>query len=288
MVNIDFNTIYVNGDSWSAGDIVDPELFPDQPWHVNHPDNKAYRTARVWPRFLSDSLDLDVINNSHAGASNDRIVRSTVNEITGLLRTFAPSEIFVLIGWSSPERKDFYYDNKKNQSAWDTVYPAEFRHWEDEQDPIRNDFYKNYVAGYWNEEEYLTRHILNVTFLSSFLDNLGIKYKFFDCFYEEYSMIVDPEVHQLLHDKKVATQIEKFKEKYSSGKLKHLGIENSIDLYLELYHKHYIKKTFAGYLNEIINEKGKQYQHDYIDFHPTLLGHQVWANYLANNVFKQI
>lgn len=287
MVNIDFNTLYVNGDSWTAGDIVDPKLFPDQPWHVNHPDNKPYRTARVWPRFLGDNLDIDVINNSHAGASNDRIVRTTVNDILGLLKTFAPSEIYVLIGWSSPERKDFYYESK-TQSAWDTVYPAEFRHWEDEEDPIRNDFYKNYVAGYWNEEEYLTRHILNVTFLSNFLDNIGIKYKYFDCFYEEYSMIVNPTVHQLLHDIKVATQITRLKEEASLNKLKHLGIDNSIDYYIEQYEKNFIKKTFAGYLNELIKEEGKESTEKYIDFHPTLLGHQAWAKYLTENVFEQI
>jgi len=29
MVNVDFSTIYVNGHSWTAGDIVDPELFGD-------------------------------------------------------------------------------------------------------------------------------------------------------------------------------------------------------------------------------------------------------------------
>lgn len=288
MVDVNFNTIYVNGDSWSAGDIVDPELFPNQPWHVMHPDNKPYRTARVWPKFLGDRLDVNIINNSHAGASNDRIVRTTVNDILGIIQKVDPSELFVLIGWTSPERKDFFYDNGRDNRAWDTVYPAEFQHWKDESDPIRNDFYKNYVAGYWHKEEFLTRHILNVLFISNFLDNLGIKYLFFDCFYEEYSQVVDPKKHQLLHDKKVHTQIELLYQDVLKGTtLHHVGINNSIKEYLKVYKKYFIKRTFAGHIKKIIENKGPRYTHDYIDFHPTLLGHQEWANYLSRYVFRK-
>jgi len=285
MVNVDFSTIYVNGDSWTAGDIVDPELFGDNLAEVNHPDNKPYRTARVWPRFLGDLLDIDVINNSHSGASNDRIVRTTINDILKLKENFIPSEIFVLIGWSSPERKDFYYKVTDKANAWDTVYPAEFKHWKDETDIIRNDFYKNYVTGYWNEEEFFTRHMLNVTFLSNFLDNLGIKYKFFDCFYEDYESLVSPNSHQILDGDKLITQIQKFKDSKSINALKHLGVENTIENYLDLYDKHYIDKTFVGHLTDLLIENPKE---NYIDFHPTLLGHQEWAKYLYKNVFKQV
>ena len=71
--------IYANGDSWTAGDIVDPELFGDNFAKVNDPNNRQYRLPRVWPHKLGKLLDIDVINNSHAGGSNDRIVRSTIS-----------------------------------------------------------------------------------------------------------------------------------------------------------------------------------------------------------------
>ena len=39
----DVKILYTNGDSWTAGDIVDPIRFKDEPWHVMHPDNDQYR-----------------------------------------------------------------------------------------------------------------------------------------------------------------------------------------------------------------------------------------------------
>ena len=36
-------TIYTNGDSWTAGDIVDPDIFGDDLAKVNDPRNKEYR-----------------------------------------------------------------------------------------------------------------------------------------------------------------------------------------------------------------------------------------------------
>ena len=63
--------IYTNGDSWTAGDIVDPKLFGTDNAHVNHPKNKQYRLPRVWPGKLGKLLKTEVINNSVAGASNE-------------------------------------------------------------------------------------------------------------------------------------------------------------------------------------------------------------------------
>jgi hypothetical protein len=151
---VTFKTLYTHGD------IVDPDIFPDQPWHTMHPDNDAYRLPKVWPGKLSIKLPgVEVINKGFAGSSNDRILRETVNDVLGLLTTKKPEDIYVIIGWSSPERKDFFYRPLGERGgAWDTVYPAEMLHWEDKDDSIRNDFYKNYVSIYWNEEEYITRY----------------------------------------------------------------------------------------------------------------------------------
>ena len=81
MARLNFKTLYANGDSWTCGDIVDPELFGDNLSKVNDPANKPYRLPRVWPHKIGKELGVEVINNSHAGASNDRIFTRTFKSI---------------------------------------------------------------------------------------------------------------------------------------------------------------------------------------------------------------
>ena len=56
--------LLADGCSWTAGDIVDPELFPDQPWHVNHPDNAQYRLPRGWPHKVGKLINYDTLKYS--------------------------------------------------------------------------------------------------------------------------------------------------------------------------------------------------------------------------------
>ena len=78
--------ILCDGDSWTAGDIVDPEIFGDKLEHVNHPDNKQYRLPRVWPGKLGKLLNVDVENTSVAASSNDAIVRRVVENVLDILK----------------------------------------------------------------------------------------------------------------------------------------------------------------------------------------------------------
>ena len=50
-----------DGDSWTAGDIVDPNLFGDNLAEVHHPNNNQYRLPRVWPHKLGKLLNVDVL-----------------------------------------------------------------------------------------------------------------------------------------------------------------------------------------------------------------------------------
>ena len=60
MVSLNFKTLYANGDSWTAGDIVDPDLFGDDLSKVNDPKNKPYRLPRVWPHKIGKELGIEV------------------------------------------------------------------------------------------------------------------------------------------------------------------------------------------------------------------------------------
>lgn len=283
MAGLDFSVLYTNGDSWTAGDIVDPDRFGDQLQHVMHPDNDSYRLPKVWPHKVGNLLNIEVINKSYAGSSNDRIVRTTINDVLGLLKTYNADKLFVVIGWSSPERKDFYFKEGTTGGVWDCVYPAELAHWKDEKNLIRNEFYKYYVLGYWNDEEYLTRHFLNTIFLHTFLNSLGIRHLFFDAFYENREGVINPNKHQLYDQPVLIKYIEDFLNKQSETELKNLGINNTVQNYLSIYENFFFKKSFIGLLKETSQTKNIKLN-DLIDFHPKEAGHDLWAKYIANTI----
>ena len=277
--------IYTNGDSWTAGDIVDPELFGDDFAKVNDPRNRPYRLPRVWPDKLGKLLNIDVLNNAHAGGSNDRIVRSTINDIVKLKDKLDTKNLFVLIGWSSPERKDFFYkwDKKGEGGEWECLYPAEFRHWTSDREEL-NKFFKLYVLNHWYEEEYITRHCINTITLHNFLNNLNIKHLFFDAFYEEKTQVVDEDAHQLFDANELQKYIVKFENNTSLKTLERLEINNILKEYHSIYRSNFVNKSFIKFILE-----NKEYkQEELIDYHPTELGHTLWAKFLKKIVSEKI
>ena len=168
--------IVCDGDSWTSGDMIDPNLDIT---HVNAKENDSYRLPKVWPHKLGKLLTTDVQNNAIAGSSNDGIVRRVTNSVLSNLEEYESDELFYIIGWSSPERKDFYY--KGDWEEWETLYPAQL-----EQNLPKHllEFYKTYIAYFWNEEEFLNRYVHQNLYLHNFLSNYDIDHIFFDSFYE--------------------------------------------------------------------------------------------------------
>ena len=99
------------GDSWTFGsEIKDPNL-PDtvSDWDS---ENNAYRIPKIWPTKLAKVLQADDLSNiSYPAASNDRIVRLTLSWITQhyIIPKKDTKDLFVIVGFTSPARKDFYY-----------------------------------------------------------------------------------------------------------------------------------------------------------------------------------
>ena len=180
-ISMETKLLYCDGDSWTAGDIVDPKLFGDNVAEVHHPDNEQYRLPRVWPHKLGKLLNVKVLNKAFAGSSNDGIVRRVLPNVLKLLTQYKPEQLFVIIGWSSPERKDFFYEDE-----WKTMYPNEYDEL-DEKDEI-DKFKKTYFKYFWEEQEYTQRYIEQNLLLHNFLKSKGIKHLFFDAFYETKEM----------------------------------------------------------------------------------------------------
>ena len=87
--------ILCDGDSWTSGDIINPELELAGKEHpnVNDPSNDDYRLPKVWPHKLGKLLDVDTLNIAMAGSSNDAIVRRTMRKVKELLLDYKPEDL---------------------------------------------------------------------------------------------------------------------------------------------------------------------------------------------------
>ena len=273
----DVKLIYTNGDSWTAGDIIDPKKFGEQFQYVMHPDNDEYRLPKVWPHKLGVLLGKQVLNKAVAGSSNDTIVRNTLNDVLELLKVYRPEELYVIIGWSSPERKDFFL--KKDDEIhghFECIYPAELDHFQSVLDDI-NQFHKLYVTRFWHEEEYITRHCINTITVHNFFKSLGIKHMFFNAFYEGKAEVFDQDYNRIFHNNTVESFIEEFQTTSKPEYLKRLHINNLLDEYQNIFKETFHHQSFISYIMEVQGNLGIG---DYLKFHPTELGHEVWSKKL--------
>ena len=189
------------------------------------------------------------VQNAGAGSSNDAIVRRTMRKVKDLLLDYKPKDLFVIVGWSSPERKDFYYKGEWN--SWETLYPAQLTQ-DFSYDKDLQEFYRIYLEKFWNEEEYIERYIQHNLLIHHFLNSYGIKHIFFDAFYETKDMGI--------YDKLNKDNLKQIKD---------------------IRKNNFIDKTFREVLmkGEYLDEElfGK-------DYHPTEKGHEIWARYLYDKV----
>lgn len=181
--------LIVIGDSWTYGsEIRDPEFTDDiKDWDEV---NDEYRLPKIWPTKLSKMLGFDeCINLSYPAASNDRTVRVLINWLTQeyISKLLPTDEIFVIVGLTSPERKDFYYRNEEKigENFWMTLWPM----WKHKylQEPI-NKFADIYVKHFWNKEEYTNRYVNQLFQLQTLFERYGIKHLMFQAFYQSTEM----------------------------------------------------------------------------------------------------
>jgi len=261
--------ILAEGDSWTAGDIINPDLEVKLHGFVNHPSNDEYRLPKVWPAKLDEYFHARIINNAVAGSSNDGIVRRTIDKVLKLLKTISSDRILVIVGFSSPERKDFYY-KKDSTSAWDTVYPLDIE--ADHLSPDRKIFYKEYGKIYWNKEEYLTRYIQSVILLHGFLESKNIEHIFFDAFYEMKEF-------GLKHSYSLNSEINRLNSTLGEFKIKSLDLYNSIEEYKRIHKKVYINTSFKSFI--------KHNNYEIEGYHPNEESHQAWAKYIRDHYYSK-
>lgn len=276
-----FKLIVTYGDSWTSGDMVCPKLEEVGITDVNNPMNNEYRLSKVWPYKLQKISNIQCINYGEAGASNDGIVKNVLGTMPKILDDYNPDEVLVIVGWTSPERRDFFYKDENSlpiEREWETIYPAEL----EIEHPIKNlnEFKKLYTLYFWHKEEYIVRYMLSNLHISNFLKANNINYLFFDAFYEEYSALVDPNKHGILGSS--CTLYDIIKNDFISFR----GDDNDDvirELFLNLYDSNFIHETFKEFIVRETNEK----QCVMFDkYHPNELAHELWAKKIYENEIR--
>ena len=270
--------ILCDGDSWTAGDIINPELklINENHANVNDPLNDSYRLPKVWPHKLGKLLNIDTLNIAHAGSSNDAIVRRTMRKVKELLLDYEAKDLFVIIGWSSPERKDFYYTGEWD--AWETIHPVS--NYQPIPDKDIDTFYQIYREKFWNEQEYVERYIQQNLLLHYFLKEHNVKHLFFDAFYEtrgHRSMFNSLNIDDVIISSGYETESHYALMKYFLKVKKEFSLNDSFRNLLLDKNKvfEYNGKQLNSFKEELFNTK---------DHHPSEKGHEIWAK----NLFKEL
>jgi hypothetical protein len=259
--------LIVAGDSWTYGsEIKDPSL-PDTVHDWDQP-NDEYRIPKIWPTKLGKSMgiqDKDIINLSYPAASNDRTVRNLVGWLTQeyLSRGKDTSELFVIVGLTSPERKDFYYRDE-TMNSWVTMWPM----WEHKfiQEPL-NKFARLYSEYFWNDEESTHRYLHQIFYLQTLFKQYNIKFLFFQAFYQR-------------NDMNMKQWTDNPYARHYQGQPDHM-VWNLIDS-KTFMHKDETIHSFHNYISA--KDPDPEKRSVFLNMHPSELGHTIWADHVKDYI----
>lgn len=147
--------IYAYGDSFVAGDGVDPD--------------------QAWPIILGKRLNVQVHNRGCPGGSNRLSIINFLNDFADIKK---PREAFIAFSWTGIMRTAFYH---KGLETWRNVLVG--------HDPKDSDlkrlqelWYGEMYNDYDGQFDFYSQQI----FISSFLESRKVKYIFVNSFIEDY------------------------------------------------------------------------------------------------------
>jgi len=168
-----------NGDSWTQGDspaqTFNWEAKPNLDWYDIIPnfgeptcptdDRITYKfyDSDVWPKVLGNELGWETWNCGRNGASNDRIVRSTIHSVE-YLESLGKKDLFVVIGLTALTRFS-NFNNTKGRLIYDEIH-------------LYDDMMKNIT----NLDILYQQHMVNIINLQNYLKMKNIPYLIFNAF----------------------------------------------------------------------------------------------------------
>jgi len=198
-------TLYVNGCSWTAGNEIESDpgfkLFTESKgWKLQDPldpinwnlvDADGQLVSRVdehyntfnWAGRLQQALKLPhLINDATGGGSNDRILRTTVQHIMSMPEQDRKHTL-VVIGWTVSDRSEIYVGNDWHRfNAAQPFSSTADRYFLPDETILKNidKFQEDYILNVFSDYQRVHNYFQTIYLLSNLLDNLKIKYYFFN------------------------------------------------------------------------------------------------------------
>lgn len=300
------------GCSWTAGSIINPKLEGITS-NVMDTRNADYRLPKMWPDKLGKLLNVKVKNDGHAGSSNDSIVRRTIENVLTLLEEYKAEDIFVIVGWTSPERRDFYFKDlldAKDSGHWQSLYPAQLSaDIKNMQHVDLKKFFTLYTQYFWNEEEYLSRYVNQNMFLHYFLEQHNVSHIFYNAFYDSLHHI-GPEFsfNASKGDLNKRHILNGLTDASNSWGSQNPHMNKAVEEFFRIENKVFKDITFRKFImdidirelekkkglkpfemtrkNDNVSNYAEQGDNDKFlyDGHPSSLGHQLWAEELYKDL----
>ncbi|MDC3304978.1 hypothetical protein OAV13_00490 [bacterium] len=140
---------------------------------------------KAWPKKLADSLAFKHVNLAISGASDDRVVRTTLEYISKLKKShkFNPRKIFVAINWPGLHRTELYQTSDEEPGFWDDGWmPMVIGNEETYKTQCSQSafaFYKTWVIRQ-NNHQATIKFYSNILLLQNLLIANNIKYLFWN------------------------------------------------------------------------------------------------------------
>lgn len=147
---VSVDTLYCNGASWAWGQELGDE-------------SESYRNQHSFPGLLSQHYNLSLVNAAVPGASNQRILRTTVADISKLIAE--GKKPFVLITWGLTHRFELYNNKTKSWAAF--ISPDNV-----DDKSLANKIWADYSSDYSDTIQFIHQIIL----LESFLKKNNVPY----------------------------------------------------------------------------------------------------------------
>ena len=283
--------IICDGDSWVFGcEIVGPKLaakFPENTYPGTfdyYEENDAYRIPRIFPTHLAKLMDANVTNLAWPADDNGNILNRTMVHISKeyLAKGKSTENLFVIIGWSSPERNVFFYKDMEK------LFIQRFRLWPQVphfDSKAQEKFWEIYVEYLWNAEEYMPRFVMNVLQLQNFCNAHNIKWMCFNSFYQ--TPVLNVEEWQDLNVGKELENLQSGGGPYQIStdetpirryyQFTYSDLWNTVDP-IRFYKKNEPKNTF----NSFIKQAGAD--PIFYGWHPSPESHELWAKELVRYI----
>ena len=297
-------TLIVNGDSWMFGsEILNPKIKPKMGDAITEIDflkeNDGYRLPKIFSTHLGNLMKYKPINLSWPADDNKSILLRTISYITEeyISKGKSTDDIFVVIGWTSPERNSFWWNDEESNYSEKFILWPHVRHFADK---IQEMFWKLYVTYMWTPEEYVPRYIMdNVTF-QNFCNSHSIKYLVFNAFathdYIKKYPINDKNITNTeLEDFQPLQYITNLRGDYHWGGYDEQTIEDNITtrqnhsiewwkVWETVDKKRYYKKNEAfnsmrSFINKLDTNEKK-----YNNIHPSPYSHEMFAKEIFNYI----